>query len=239
MCSFLEWKDSKIVYKRWVRWFSWKKEWEKKTLSIQYGGACQLTVFGMLFWVDQWTLFPRLAFSLSLFFVSELDMPVCIFVVQLNKTITNCWHWKLFIAMWSCWINISAVWVWWRKSISYRFMCTTLRRYAFGGFNSYFIVNFLFCLFLFLCMCVCVGLRAGYHIQFWKGVFHLGWAVNRRRNARDIEKECAKSDRCTRRSSRGQYTRWYVWLINLPKNNTRENEHWKKKKLNLSHQLNS
>lgn len=62
-----------------------------------------------------------------------------------------------------------------------------------------------------------VGMRAWYHIQFREGVFHLGWAADWWWNAGDIEKECTESDCCTRCTSRGQYTRWYVWLINPKK----------------------
>lgn len=82
--------------------------------------------------------------------------------------------------------------------------------------------------------CACVGMRTRHHFQLWKGLFYTGWIADWRRNAGDIEKECAESDRRTRCTSRGQYSRWYVWLINQKKKNRKKTKNLWKKQRNLN-----
>lgn len=86
MCSFLEWRELKIVYKRYA------------TFILLVLTTCA-KVFG--------SMIPALRIYILylLLFYFHTVMLVSTFVVQLNNLTMNCSPWKSFIAMSSCWIN--------------------------------------------------------------------------------------------------------------------------------------
>lgn len=87
---------------------------------------------------------------------------------------------------------------------------------SYSGASRIFYSHLLINLCVFFCW---AGVRARHHFQLWKGIFHTGWIVDWRWNARNVQKECAESDCRPRCTPRGQYTWWYVWLISPKKRN--------------------
>lgn len=114
------------------------------------------------------------------------------FAAPSSKTTTSCWLWRLSIAMWSSWINISEAWVsCWRDFSS----------------NQEFV-------------CLLTGVWAWHHLQLWESLLHPWWVAGWRRDSGDVQEECAKSDRSSgkmRITSRKQISDKFLFLsTNFP-----------------------